>query len=230
MKIAYNNYLYEARNYSTLKEIVNKYSSYPDMYISFRVTDKIGINPNNKYDTPIGVYCYNVALSSRENFPFPYLGGRKKGEPTYVYVVKPKSGAVKLDLERYAGEDYVRDLEKLVKARYIDSSEAEYRKKFITESEELSNNDIDYSELEKALHDMAGLPLTKKPSGRIGRLLWNTVKGVSTSTTNWNTILRRLGYHYVVDSGRGIIHENEPQQTIFLDPVSYDVVNSTIMD
>lgn len=225
MKIAYNNYLYEARNYQTLQEIVKKYSSNPDTYISFRVTDKIGINPNNKYDTPIGVYCYNVALSSRENFPFPYLGGRKKGEPTYVYVVKPKTGAVKLDLESYTGEEYVRDLEKLVKARYISPSDLEHKKKFISESEE-----IDYDELERMLNDVGSVGSVKSPSGRIGRLLWNTVKGVSTSTANWNMILRRLGYHYVVDSGRGIIHENEPQQTIFLDPVSYDVVDSTIMD
>ncbi len=224
MKIAYNNYLYESKNYATLDDIVNKYSNDPDAYISFRVNDKIGINPNNKYDTPIGVYCYNISMSSKESFPFPYTGGYKKGETTYVYVVRPKNNAVKLDLATYSSEDYTRDLNKLVNLGYISDNELEYKKKFIKESEE-----IDYDELEKMLNDVSSNEPKNNPNGRIGKLLWNTVKSISKSTSNWNAILRKLGYQYVVDSGYGIIHENEQQQTIFLDPTSYDVIDKTII-
>jgi hypothetical protein len=39
-------------------DYVDKYQYDPDVYISFTEIDKIGINPQSKYNTPVGIYTY----------------------------------------------------------------------------------------------------------------------------------------------------------------------------
>jgi len=39
-------------------DYVEKYKDNPDVYISFTEIDKIGINPQSKYNTPVGIYTY----------------------------------------------------------------------------------------------------------------------------------------------------------------------------
>ena len=39
-------------------DYVDKYQYDPDVYISFTEIDKIGLNPQSKYNTPLGIYTY----------------------------------------------------------------------------------------------------------------------------------------------------------------------------
>ncbi len=99
----------------------------PDVYISFTTVDKIGINPQSKYNTPVGIYSYPLkefvktyieakypnleGISS--NFKYmlgsfaPYAGGSK-----YVNFIrlKDKSNFIEDMYTDYGSNDYDRDI------------------------------------------------------------------------------------------------------------------------
>lgn len=41
-------------------QALKQYSDDPTIYISFTDIDKVGINPKSKFNTPLGIYCYNL--------------------------------------------------------------------------------------------------------------------------------------------------------------------------
>ncbi len=46
-------------NVSVLKQL-QPYSKNPSYYVTFTDLEKVGVNPNNKFATPLGVYAYNL--------------------------------------------------------------------------------------------------------------------------------------------------------------------------
>lgn len=46
-------------------DLINKYN-HPGYYLSLTELDKIGINPKSKYDTPLGIYAYNIPEAIRK--------------------------------------------------------------------------------------------------------------------------------------------------------------------
>lgn len=77
-------------SYEYLKQWYND----PDVYISFTTVDKVGINPQSKYNTPIGIYTYplqevwvqyNIGRKqSLEDIPFA-------GNAPHIWVIRPKN-------------------------------------------------------------------------------------------------------------------------------------------
>lgn len=60
----------------------------------------------------------------------------------------------------------------------------------------------------------------------VTRLLAREKGGKSGAAAKWNKILRQLGYTGFADrSGRGIIHNAEPMQCVFVDPKGYEVID-----
>ena len=49
-----------------------KYKDDPNVYISFTTIDKLGINPNSKFNTPNGIYTYPIK-EFYENYIHGYL-------------------------------------------------------------------------------------------------------------------------------------------------------------
>ena len=58
-----------------------------------------------------------------------------------------------------------------------------------------------------------------KDSRPIGKL-WNLTRLISKSPINWSRILRELGYDAIYDEGNGLIHSNEQNQVIVINPRS----------
>ena len=55
--------LKEERAYNNKTSILKQlepYSTDPSYFVSFTDLEKVGINPNNRFATPIGVYVYNL--------------------------------------------------------------------------------------------------------------------------------------------------------------------------
>jgi ankyrin repeat protein len=189
-----------------VKEI-EQYSKDPDVYISYRSIDKIGINPKSKYNTPNGIYTYPL----KEIFPALQQGGISNvpfaGDENYVYVIKLKPNYKKHfvnNMYLYDSSNYDVDIQKL-KTHFIP--------KHLTEKE---FDDIKNKGLSDAKNKN---PITS---------MWNITRVLANyKPNNWNFILRKvLGYCGFADkSGRGIIHESEPIQAVFLDPTCFTVLS-----
>jgi len=99
-------YLDESRNYPTDIELYEKYKG-QDVYYSYRSIDKLGINPNSKYDTPNGIYAYPVKYQDPD---VKFTGDTNSG---FVYFFKLKPGTKILDLGNYKKKDFESDITKL---------------------------------------------------------------------------------------------------------------------
>jgi len=105
------NWVLEARKGNIPKvsiiEALSKYKNNHDIYISYTSLDKLGINPQYDFGTPLGIYFYPLPEIWRhiisDNVPFA-------GERKFVWVVKAKN---LLDLDTYTNNDFWDDVKKL---------------------------------------------------------------------------------------------------------------------
>lgn len=206
-------YLREKRRYPELNPVISpieelaKYKDDPDVYISYTEIDKIGINPQSPYNTPLGIYTYPLKEMFKEmkgditNVPF--AGLRK-----YVYVVKKAKGKFINDLYKdYTSKDYDRDMDKL-------------RKMFKNHPLQKKKRSDGKNIIEVIIEDSRHNAKSKGPAW----MFWWTTREFgsvfgkgSTNAISWNRVLRDLGYSGFADrSGKGIIHPSEPMQAVFL--------------
>lgn len=176
--------------------------SYPNLFVSFTKVDKLGINPQSKYDTPLGIYSfpvkYVVDMAGEEEamtaLPFA-------GKSPWANVFEA-SGTI-LDISNMSRNEFKELTHPLVDALASivgDSDEAaEEIEDFITSSKS------------EAIVDSVG-----------GRFWYITMKVAETVaqikstklSTAWNWVFRRCGIDGVIDLGDGIIHTNEPTQMV----------------
>jgi hypothetical protein len=115
--------LFEARSHPDKNpfigawDYIEQYKNDPDVYISFTTIDKIGINPQSEYNTPLGIYCYPL----RELFG-KYEEYQTQAPPGYYvpfaghhpYInfirVKDKAHFVNDMYKDYGSNDYDRDI------------------------------------------------------------------------------------------------------------------------
>ena len=70
-------------------DILKEYKDDPNIYISFTDIDKLGINPQSGYNTPLGIYTYPLKEiwksfnHSTETIHVPF-----KGNADYIWIVK----------------------------------------------------------------------------------------------------------------------------------------------
>lgn len=109
-------------------EMADKYKHDKSVFITFTDIDKVGINPQSKYNTPIGIYCYPLvefAYRHLPDFPNKEMYSNSVGEyapfaghSKYVSFLKlsGKGGKFVDDMYKdYGSDDYDRDIEKLKK-------------------------------------------------------------------------------------------------------------------
>jgi len=91
-----------------LMDALKPYHNDPSIYITFSNIEKVGINPQSEYDTPLGIYTYPLDamwdMLMFDNVPFG-------SERSFVHVLKAHGNV--LDLRKYNYADWVHDLEKL---------------------------------------------------------------------------------------------------------------------
>lgn len=195
--------------YEHIVDALMPYKDDEDIYITFSDLLKVGINPQSKHDTPIGIYAYPLKKiwQDVENDTIPF--GDKR---PHVHVLRADPSKI-TDVSDYDLVFYDRDKEAL-KSIYD----------AIVEKFGLLNQ---WDEDVKRWEDEA------IPDYLIAAKMWNVSRNIAAMMSHeyikrrdlpkkfppaiWNWILRRIGYEGISDKrGIGLIHPNEPQQAVFL--------------
>ena len=68
--------------FDQLKSIAKKY---PDAYVTYTMEHKVGVNPQSKYATPLGIYAYPIkyVIRNKMRVPFPEVAA-------YCFIFEPK--------------------------------------------------------------------------------------------------------------------------------------------
>lgn len=235
-------------------QVVAKYKDEPNVFMSFTQIDKLGINPQSQYDTPIGIYTYPVKAFFETYVPHLF---RKDGEPSVanqsaIGDFAPFAGkAPFVWIVRFTGkeEEIIRD----IKAGYnaIQLKEDTERllpfllEKLRTDDEQnrektgMSPEDYDmrYGTATEAIaRQQIEIYASDARSSSPGGQFWNITRKIAKQTADittgtqarvqWNKILREtLGYRCIVDLEGGILHPNEPIQAVFFEKSAFEVID-----
>ena len=221
--------LYEKSNSDDSYRKIYEYSTKgTDYYITFSTLDKVGINPSSDWTTPNGVYVYplwkferelkyhlndDAPLNKKLKQVFPYGADRK-----YAFILKyvgdKQLNVVTADDAPIDGDTLYSTIKNVIKNYDIDAYD--------------KANALKYAQEEIHSSDRKG-----SFGGFLYKLILNTLselEGLGKKRTNvFNKILRELGYDSLIDTGSGIMHENEPTQAVFLTPSSFTVVEKIHM-
>ncbi len=206
-------------------------------FVSFTDVDKIGIRPDSKYNTPLGVYFYPFELvdSVDRVGKLPFASDRP-----YVQIVRAKDGAKIIDLstlgESEEKEYYERIFPIFAKAAersWKPGLKPETRKELADTVREAFDHVVEKAS-EKALHDTPGGRLwyvTRRvaqtmASGRSsGEIPGSTLRTMAPAQSRaWNKLFRELGVDACESTKESVIHRNEPIQAVFFDPTKFEHV------
>ena len=211
-------------------DYLDKYKDDPDVYISFTEIDKIGINPESKYNTPVGIYTYPLkefvrnyidkedGFELRKDIPVghyaPFAGSSK-----YINFIRVKDKAHFINdmYKDYGSDNYDRDIKILTKI---------YKPIF----KSVKNKNI----LIKDWGSLIDVATRQAYQANPSCIMWNITREISghfsanekQASTKWNLILSKdLGYSGFADkSGKGYIHPSEPMQAVFLNTRAFEVI------
>ena len=188
----------------------DKVSWVKNVFVSFTMLDKLGINPKSRYNTPLGIYAYPGEYvwgkigdsDSMTKLPFA-------GNQPYVNLFSVNGNIVNLTrMYDETADEYYSKLPAIISAiRPKFKNREEFLKQTIEDSYEYSR---------------------KKTAG--GRFWYVTYRLSNILGENnkapiiWNKIFRMLGIDGCIDEGDGIIHPSEPTQAVFFSKsIIYDV-------
>lgn len=116
---SYKEYLFERRsNHENNPKIstydyLKKYKEDPNVYISMTQVDKIGINPQSKFNTPLGIYCYplkeiwHLIEKGKHTGDLPFAGDRP-----FVWILRSKNKNFINDMYKdYGSNNFDKDIE-----------------------------------------------------------------------------------------------------------------------
>jgi len=216
-------------------EYVEIYRNDPDVFITFTAIDKIGINPNSKYSTPTGIYCYPL-----KEFYTRYLAngsydteralGRYApfaGSSPFVTFFKLKSSMKSRFINDmysdYTNRNYSRDI-KILEKKYKYTLEDEYEFNF---KQGRSKTLWTWDDFIREAKDDA------KVQNPI-MFIWNITRILSkflttserSAAAKWTLmLLKDLGYVGFADRDhRGYIHPGEPTQAVFFTIGAFDEI------
>jgi hypothetical protein len=169
-------------------DIIRKYKDLDNVYISFTTIDKLGINPQTPYNTPIGIYSYPLKTS------WEYYGMDRYGvtalpfaaDGTYIWIF----------------EANVPDIGKMKKTEFDIA---------MKKIKALGMKPSDINDAILAANSIWGWDAC------YGAKLWNvTSMFANGNNKKWTKTFLDLGYNGFVDGKvTDIIHENEPVQAVF---------------
>lgn len=107
-----------------------------------------------------------------------------------------------------------------------------------TDKAKILNLDMDENTAKQIFKSM-GIPVeyyddvdvNKKSRGTTpGHIFWSALEGWRhkneiTNNSSWNALFKKSGYNTLYDPGKGIIHYNEPNQIVFLEPGTYKILD-----
>jgi hypothetical protein len=189
---------------------IKEYSNDPSMCITFSTVDKVGVYPLSDWTTPNGVCAYPLDDFkkylqddwTREVWHkiFPY-----GNERPYAFILQITTDKI-LKMGQPISEEEFERCYKLIMTKWCKTQE-------------------DKMDCALLHNNFKGEEYTTSMLYRYILTSLGKLDSYGKKRTNiFNSILRELGYECIVDSGSGIIHENEPNQVVFLVPSAYKVV------
>lgn len=213
-------------------QVVEQYVGDPDIFISFTAIDKLGINPQSKYDTPLGIYTYSVN-EFFENYVYPKVKSSSfvLNMNSAIGQFAPFAGeAPYVNIIRYVGSEreIIRDISVNYSSRQFKKDSNKLRDIFI----EYESKWQEEEEVLKEWNYLFEVSQSTANHKSLGGMFWNLSRYVASYTKNggrdpvrWNVLLRELGYQAVTDHGHGIIHQNEPNQAVFFSKKAIKVID-----
>ena len=197
-----------------LIEQLRDLSNNPNYFITFTDINKVGINPSTQWSDPIGVYTYPLIdiFPMLEEFKCPYGGTRP-----YCHLLEAREPVC--DLQKLSLDDVFILLDEL--SHHI-------------KDHDFSNSDISdpFKYWEAMFHNILRIREPDEAfwegTRKMANFLIKTDSNKSIPVT-WNKILRSTGHNIFLDRN-SIISANEPEQAVFLHPLSYNVNNTFIND
>lgn len=180
---------------------LERYSGQKGIFISFTAINKVGINPQSGYDTPIGIYAYPLAYvlkavdeDNRRNILIPFAR-----EMPYMQVLRVRDGARLLRFSKRQREipkppkgqtpvGIIPHEAELVAAAGANAKQANDARLFAYTGPIRCDNDLTWK-------------FARALSGR--------------RPVQWSRLLSRIGIDGCVDLGSSTIHPNEPVQAVF---------------
>lgn len=193
-------------------QALEPYRDDPSIFVTFSDIEKVGINPQSPWDTPIGIYAYPLREMWRNilDDKIPFAGDRK-----FAHVLRATGPGI-VDVDDYTRDDLRRDYPKLVEIYNEIHAQHGWTNQLETDMaqwlRDAEPKRVEAAKLWNVTRHLAGT----MSMGRTGHLKGSGA--AKSSTVEWNVILRRLGYRGFTDrEGTGLIHRNEPVQAVFLE-------------
>jgi hypothetical protein len=180
-----------------------------NLFVSFTTLDKLGINPNSKYSTPIGIYSYpaeyvvSVVGNDKDMKELPFAG-----ESPYVNLFNASGNIINIATITSAETD-----------RYYKALAVLLSKQLGTDLESAK------LEVETSIYDSQDHARVQTDGGRFWYVMYTVSRELfapkwkTRPAVAWNKLFRLLGIDGVIDftpsGGKGIIHPSEPTQAVF---------------
>lgn len=175
-------------------------------FVSLTVVDKLGINPQSRYDTPLGIYSYpaeyvhKVAADDRElSHTLPFAG-----DNPHVNIFSVRGNVINIGT---ISDVDVTSLYEKIAAVYHKYAKGDWK------------TDVDV--VERIINDAGSRAKIKSlPGGQLWYVTMLVAARLAELTLSkppimWNKLFREIGVDGVVDEGNGIIHTNEKNQAVF---------------
>ena len=190
-------------------DILMQYINDDNAFISFTELDKLGINPNSDYGTPLGIYCYPIKLA------YKYY---KEKDKSFLYSLPFATD------KKYFNIFKVKDFDKVITENYTkEQLEEDYNKlKELYPNSKIYNKDFNLFNY-KTEHN-AGIPFYKHIKYPFAKLFFLTHE-INMYPIKWNKIFRELGYEGFIDPGYSIIHRGEPCQAVFFSIKNIEIID-----
>jgi hypothetical protein len=204
--------------------------------VSLTKINKLGINPESQYDTPLGIYFYPLSYYVEQTklgrkMPYPE-------DPRYIQLLR-------LDTD----PDYIMNLDQLSEEDFFDLVLLLKRlvPKILSRFPEINLNDVALDlAIGEAKRNAKTQATVNSPGGRFWYMLWQLSNGeLNWESPNrrryrlgspaprpavlWNWLSRQLGVKVYQDT-TGIIHGNEPVQGVVIDPSVVRLVRTFEVD
>jgi hypothetical protein len=166
-------------------------------YMHFSDIEKLGINPRSLYNTPLGIYAYPITKDVFDRLKDNKLPFASDRQHIHVFVARDPSKVLDIvDLSMERAVEIANEMNTVLGLSIVDDEQ-----KFIR----FTN---------KAYLGLPGSRLWYH-SMLLSSLMIKSAKKLMKKSLHWNELWRAVGIDGVVDKGKGIIHENEPEQAVF---------------
>lgn len=189
---SFKTYIEEARKggeeknpHISIMKALDKYKDNPDIFVTYTSIEKVGVNPQTQFSTPIGVYAYPLkemyklyANKGTGSFDVPWAGNMP-----YVSVLKRKGKYIDDIGVSYSSADYSKDIKVLYKYCIGKLQSAKFEND--TNNEKI-NKDLLIYEFLKVVFKQAG---KQAYSNTIGGQFWNITRFASLLLGSISTVI-----------------------------------------